>query len=33
MTGQSGRYINFDLEDFRTGHVVAKYWAGELSVE
>jgi hypothetical protein len=32
MAGEDG-YMNFDLYDYRTGHRVAKYWAGELTVE
>jgi hypothetical protein len=32
MTGKD-EYINFDLLDYRTGHIVAQYSAGQLRVE
>jgi hypothetical protein len=33
MTGKNDEYINFDLMDYQTGHVVAEYYAGQLKVK
>jgi hypothetical protein len=33
MAGESGKYINFDLLDWRTGNPVARYSYGKLKVK